>query len=110
MNPTDDPEQLTTQKLEDDGRESGQSARPDVEIANGFVLPDPAIPSQWPKWKKNAQILLIAFHSFSATFMAAGIIPASDWFSEEFNVSVQQSTYLSSSAVCSTGILNGYLS
>lgn len=37
---------------------------------------DANAPCNWLKWKKNAQILMMAFHSMISTFMAAGIAPA----------------------------------
>src|SRR5207248_2517605 len=37
---------------------------------------DPADPYNWPAWKKNVNLILVAFHAFMTTFIAAGIIPA----------------------------------
>ncbi len=56
----------------------------------------PLSPRNWPLWKKNAQIHMIAFHSMMSTFMAAGIIPAFDTFAEDYNVSVTAASYLTS--------------
>lgn len=56
----------------------------------------PLNPRNWPLWKKNAQILMIAFHSMMSTFMAAGIVPAFDEFAEDYNVSVASASYLTS--------------
>lgn len=56
----------------------------------------PTNPQNWPVWKKNAQILMVAFHSMAATFMAAGIIPAYDIMAERYNVTVPQASYLTS--------------
>lgn len=53
-------------------------------------------PQEWPQWKKNAQILMVAFHSMVATFMAAGIIPAYDTMAEVYGVTVPQASYLTS--------------
>lgn len=59
-------------------------------------MDDPANPRNWPSWKKNAQILMVAFHSMSATFIAAGIIPAYDALAEEYGITVPQASYLTS--------------
>lgn len=57
-------------------------------------------PRNWPRWKKNAQILMAAFHSMMGTFMAAGIIPAYDAFAEQYSVTVTKASYLTSIQVC----------
>lgn len=57
-------------------------------------------PRNWPHWKKNAQILMVAFHSMMGTFMAAGIVPAYDAFAEEYGVTVPAASYLTSFQVC----------
>lgn len=56
----------------------------------------PQDPRNWPLWKKNAQIVMVAFHSMMGTFMAAGIIPAYDIFAEKYNVTVPDASYLTS--------------
>lgn len=61
-------------------------------------------PSNWPHWKKNAQILMVAFHSMVGTFMAAGIVPAYDTLAEMYGVEVQDVSYLTSVQVCTTMI------
>lgn len=53
-------------------------------------------PHNWSQGKKNAQILMVAFHSMMGTFMAAGIIPAYDTLAKEYNVTVQDASYLTS--------------
>ncbi|KAE8384456.1 MFS general substrate transporter [Aspergillus alliaceus] len=60
---------------------------------------DPNHPRKWPTWKKNAQILMVAFHCMGATFMTAGIIPAYDVMSEEYEVPVESATYLTATQV-----------
>lgn len=52
----------------------------------------------WPKWKKDAQIILVAFHSTIST--AAGIVPGFDIFAEQYGVTVQTTSYLTSVQVC----------
>ncbi|OJJ08772.1 hypothetical protein ASPVEDRAFT_89981 [Aspergillus versicolor CBS 583.65] len=67
-------------------------------------MDDPANPRNWPSWKKNAQILMVAFHSMSATFIAAGIIPAYDALAEEYGITVPQASYLTSVQILLFGI------
>lgn len=57
---------------------------------------DSGDPRNWPVWKKNVQILMVAFHSMVATFMAAGIIPAFEAMAEEYGVTVPEASYLTS--------------
>ncbi|PLB47492.1 MFS general substrate transporter [Aspergillus steynii IBT 23096] len=64
----------------------------------------PNNPRNWPQWKKNAQILVVAFHSMAATFMAAGIIPAYDTMAEEYNVTVPEASYLTSIQILLLGL------
>ncbi|PYI02452.1 MFS multidrug transporter [Aspergillus sclerotiicarbonarius CBS 121057] len=64
----------------------------------------PANPQNWPAWKKDAQILMVAFHSMAATFMAAGIIPAYDTMAEAYAVTVPQATYLTSAQILLLGL------
>ncbi|KAJ5350676.1 hypothetical protein N7541_008403 [Penicillium brevicompactum] len=69
-----------------------------VTIADDGIYENesPQNPRNWPHWKKNAQILMVAFHSMMGTFMAAGIVPAYDAFAEEYNVTVPAASYLTS--------------
>ncbi|KAE8372402.1 major facilitator superfamily domain-containing protein [Aspergillus bertholletiae] len=64
----------------------------------------PEDPRNWPIWKKNVQILMVAFHSMVATFMAAGIIPAFDTMAEEYGVTVPQASYLTSIQILVLGL------
>ncbi|CAI7609710.1 unnamed protein product [Penicillium discolor] len=64
----------------------------------------PQNPHNWPRWKKNAQILMVAFHSMMGTFMAAGIIPAYDTFAEQYNVTVPDASYLTSCQILLLGL------
>ncbi|PYH96646.1 MFS general substrate transporter [Aspergillus ellipticus CBS 707.79] len=64
----------------------------------------PANPRNWPAWKKNSQILMVAFHSMAATFMAAGIIPAYDKMAEDFGVTVTEASYLTSVQILLLGV------
>lgn len=57
---------------------------------------DPDAPYNWPRWKKNAQIMMVAFHSMISTFMAAGIVPAYDIMAEEYGITVTEASYLTS--------------
>jgi hypothetical protein len=53
-------------------------------------------PQDWPKWKREVQIWMIAIHSMVATFMAAGIIPAYEVMALDYGVSTHSATYLTS--------------
>ena len=55
---------------------------------------NPEDPLNWPNWKKNTQILMIAFHAMITTFTASSIIPAFIPFSELYQVSVTSASYL----------------
>lgn len=76
------------------------TAPTDVSVEGIPPTDSPQDPRNWPHWKKNAQILMVAFHSMMGTFMAAGIIPAYDAFAEEYNITVPAASYLTSFQVC----------
>jgi hypothetical protein len=57
---------------------------------------DPADPLNWPSWKKNINLFLVAFHAMMTTFTAAGVIPAFEDFSIDLGVSLTQASYLTS--------------
>ncbi|OQD82237.1 hypothetical protein PENANT_c022G03683 [Penicillium antarcticum] len=61
-------------------------------------------PRNWSSSKKNAQILMVAFHSMMGTFMAAGIIPAYDTFAEDYNITVPDASYLTSFQILLLGL------
>ncbi|KAJ5704299.1 hypothetical protein N7493_011437 [Penicillium malachiteum] len=65
---------------------------------------DPRDPRNWSLKKKNAQILMVAFHSMISTFMAAGIIPAYDTLAEEYNITVPDASYLTSFQILLLGL------
>jgi hypothetical protein len=75
---------------------------PNQGISGDEILPtdSPQDPRNWSPEKKNAQILMVAFHSMMGTFMAAGIIPAYDALAEEYSVTVPDASYLTSFQVC----------
>ncbi|KAK9846230.1 Sucrose/H+ symporter [Penicillium brevicompactum] len=77
-----------------------------VTIADDGIYENesPQNPRNWPHWKKNAQILMVAFHSMMGTFMAAGIVPAYDAFAEEYNVTVPAASYLTSFQILLLGL------
>lgn len=71
-----------------------------MDCTSPYTPDDPKDPRSWPEWKKNVQILMVSFHSFSSTFMAAGIIPAFKTFSEQYDVPLPKASYLTSASVC----------
>ncbi|EIT80122.1 major facilitator superfamily domain-containing protein [Aspergillus flavus] len=64
---------------------------------------DPADPYNWPSWKKLANLVLVAIHACMGTFAAAGIIPAYATIAEEYNVTVQKASYLTSLQIAILG-------
>lgn len=87
----------TSDHLENVGKNS-----PDGSVSDDGICENdsPHNPRNWPRWKKNAQILMVAFHSMMGTFMAAGIVPAYDALAEEYNVTVPTASYFTSVQVC----------
>ncbi|CAI7617982.1 unnamed protein product [Penicillium crustosum] len=71
---------------------------------NPLPSDDRADPLNWPSWKKHTTLLLVAFHSFMANFIGAGVIPAYDTFADIFDVSVQDASYYTSVVILFTGI------
>ncbi|CAM9021453.1 unnamed protein product [Wickerhamomyces anomalus] len=62
-------------------------------------------PLNWPEWRKNAQLALVAFHSFSTTFIASGVIPAYSSFAEDYGVSLHACTYFTSCQILMLGCI-----
>ncbi|KAB8204103.1 MFS general substrate transporter [Aspergillus parasiticus] len=75
----------------------------DTDESTGWVE-DCDHPRNWPKWKKNAQILMVSFHSMGASFMAAGIIPVYEAMAEEYGVTVDAATYLTATQILILGV------
>lgn len=69
-----------------------------VENVSAFTLDTspPGSPMSWPAWKRNTQILMVAFHSMVSVFMAAGLIPGYQAMAAEYRISVPQASYLTS--------------
>jgi predicted MFS family arabinose efflux permease len=64
---------------------------------------DPADPYNWPAWKKNINLVLVAFHACMTTFTAAGIIPSFEYISQDLGVSLQRASYLTSMQIAVLG-------
>ncbi|KAK6464931.1 major facilitator superfamily domain-containing protein [Scheffersomyces coipomensis] len=64
---------------------------------------DPADPLNWPDWKKNSEILLLAFQTFSSTFMAGGLTPAFEPMAAAYNISTPTAAYLTSAQIAVLG-------
>ncbi|KAI9757720.1 MAG: hypothetical protein M4579_003345 [Chaenotheca gracillima] len=71
---------------------------------NPLPSSDPADPYNWPAWKKNVNLALVAFHAFMTTFIAAGVIPAFENFSEDLHVELQTASYLTSIQILILGL------
>ncbi|KAJ5994704.1 hypothetical protein N7481_001681 [Penicillium waksmanii] len=92
---------------EDSFRLENASTKPPINGSSGdeeWLSQSSQDPRNWPRWKKDAQILMVAFHSMMGTFMAAGIIPAYDAFAEEYGVTVQAASYLTSFQILLLGL------
>ncbi|KAF2089127.1 synaptic vesicle transporter [Saccharata proteae CBS 121410] len=66
-------------------------------------MADPADPYNWPAWKKNTNLVLVAFHACMTTFIAAGVIPAFEDISIDLGCSLQQASYLTSMQIAVQG-------
>jgi len=64
---------------------------------------DPADPYNWPAWKKNVNLVLVAFHAFMCTFTAASIIPAFEPLSEALHTTIPRTSYLVSMQIAVLG-------
>jgi hypothetical protein len=62
-------------------------------------------PLNWPAWKKDTQLLMVAFHAMMNTFMAAGIIPGFHDFSVKYGTTIEQASYLTSVQVLSSFLI-----
>lgn len=62
-------------------------------------------PLNWPEWRKNAQLALVAFHSFSCTFIASGVVPACESFAEDYGVTLHACTYFTSCQILLFGCM-----
>lgn len=60
---------------------------------------DEADPLNWPAWKKNLSLVLVAFHAYMAIFIAASTIPAYLPMSQALHVSLPRVSYLTSAQV-----------
>ncbi|CAI6334758.1 unnamed protein product [Periconia digitata] len=62
-----------------------------------------ADPYNWPRWKKNTNLLLVAFHALIATFTPATIVPAFGDIAEDLNVTIQKASYLTALQIAILG-------
>lgn len=49
---------------------------------------DPVHPSNWPAWKRHAQLVTLAWASFAVNFLAGAHLPIFEPIAEEFEVSI----------------------
>jgi hypothetical protein len=59
----------------------------------------PRDPLNWPTWKKDVHVLMVAFHAMMTTFTAACIIPGFHSFALKYGTSIEQASYLTSAQV-----------
>lgn len=62
-------------------------------------------PLNWPEWRKNSQLMLVAFHSFTTTFIASGVVPAYQDFADDYNVTLHACTYFTSAQILVLGCI-----
>ncbi|KAJ5951502.1 uncharacterized protein N7479_009915 [Penicillium vulpinum] len=62
-----------------------------------------ADPYNWPQWRKNLNLALVAFHAMMATFTASSIQSAFENISEDFEISMQRTSYLVSLVIAVLG-------
>ena len=79
-------------------------ARHGTTDLNPLPTMDPADPLNWPSWKKNVNLFLVAFHAMMTTFTAAGVIPAFEQFSIDLGISLTQASYLTSIQILILGV------
>ncbi|KAH6647384.1 major facilitator superfamily domain-containing protein, partial [Truncatella angustata] len=65
---------------------------------------DPADPYNWPKSTKITNLVLVAFHAMMGTFTAAAIQSAFVNIAEDFDIEVQQASYLTSLVIAILGV------
>ncbi|KAJ5827835.1 Major facilitator superfamily domain general substrate transporter [Penicillium robsamsonii] len=53
-----------------------------------------ADPYNWPRWRKNLNLTLVAFHAMMGTFTASSIQSAFENISEDLDISMQRTSYL----------------
>ncbi|KAG2736678.1 hypothetical protein G9P44_000768 [Scheffersomyces stipitis] len=66
---------------------------------------DPEDPLNWPNWRKNYEILIIAYQCFMGTYFAAGLTPAYEGMAEEYGIDIPTASYLTSSQIAIMGVL-----
>ncbi|KAK6393397.1 hypothetical protein LTR65_002688 [Meristemomyces frigidus] len=64
---------------------------------------DPADPYNWPTWRKNANLVCVAFHAMMTTFTASAIIPVYEYIAVDLDCSIQTASYLTSLQICILG-------
>jgi MFS family permease len=71
---------------------------------NPLPSSSPEDPLNWPAWKKNTHVLLVAFHAMTTTFMAAGIISGFVEFAKAYGTSIPKASYLTSVQILFLGL------
>lgn len=59
----------------------------------------------WSNWRKNTLLVIVSFHGFMSTFLAAATIPAFESLSQEFGVSLTRISYTVSIQIAVIGFL-----
>ncbi|ABN65612.2 major facilitator superfamily multidrug-resistance protein [Scheffersomyces stipitis CBS 6054] len=66
---------------------------------------DPEDPLNWPTWRKNYEILIIAFQCFLGNYFSASLTPAYEDMAVQYGVDVPTSSYLTSAQIAVVGVL-----
>ncbi|KAL4245865.1 hypothetical protein ABKN59_008794 [Abortiporus biennis] len=71
---------------------------------NPMPSDSPLDPLNWPSWRKNILLCIVAIHAMQGPFAAALVIPAFMDFAQEFNISLNQASYLVSVQILFLGV------
>ncbi|EIW83038.1 MFS multidrug transporter [Coniophora puteana RWD-64-598 SS2] len=64
----------------------------------------PADPLNWPSWRKNVLLLIVAFHAMQGPLGAAIVIPAFEDFVQDLGVSIAEASYSVSIEILFMGV------
>ncbi|KAK5989552.1 MFS transporter cpaT-like protein [Cladobotryum mycophilum] len=65
---------------------------------------DPDDPLNWPAWKKNVNLALVAFHGLMSTGGAVAVVPAFEDWSKKFDISIETASLLGSAQMITLAI------
>jgi hypothetical protein len=92
----EDPSQIST--ISDDRKRYIMKRHGTLEL-DPLPSSSPRDPLNWPAWKKDVHVLMVAFHAMMTTFTAACIIPGFHSFALKYETTIEQASYLTSAQV-----------